>query len=63
MPQLNVDSEFCQAHGVCAAMAPGLIELDDDGYARVLQSSISDDQLETARAAARSCPEGAITVE
>jgi ferredoxin len=56
-----VDPELCIGSGTCIRLAPGAFELDDDGVADVVApDAVPEDKL---RAAARSCPTGAITVE
>ena len=56
-----VDPELCIGSASCIRLAPGAFELDDDGVADVVDPGAApEDQL---RAAARSCPTGAITVD
>jgi ferredoxin len=59
-----LDSEKCQGHGRCYALAPSLFEADDEGYAVLKETGevpagLQDD----ARIAADNCPEYAITIE
>ena len=62
--RIVLDSDKCQGHGRCYALAADLFDADDEGYA-VLQVSgeLTDDQLTRAQLAADNCPEYAITVE
>ncbi len=62
---LLIARERCQGHARCSVVAPGLIELDESGFARVVGDGCcasEADQRRAARAAA-SCPEAAITLE
>ena len=62
--KLTVSAELCRGHGRCYTLAEDLLEDDDDGFvtARGLIIDVPDDQVEDARNAAGSCPEGAITL-
>lgn len=63
MSSVEVDRKKCQGHGQCVAMASGLFELDDDGFAVVLKASLGTEDLLAAQDAEDSCPEQAITLE
>ena len=60
---MHVDAEKCQGHNRCYALAPGLFDVDDYGYAKEIGDGTvpagSEDQ---ARLAASNCPEFAITI-
>lgn len=61
--QLHLDTDACQGHGRCYALAPDLFESDDEGYAvlRLADGEAVPDELERkARLAADNCPEYAI---
>jgi ferredoxin len=60
--KLSVSTELCRGHGRCYSLAEDLLEDDDDGFVTVRGRIIDvpDDQVEDARNAAGSCPEGAI---
>jgi ferredoxin len=62
--KLTVSAELCRGHGRCYSLAEDLLEDDDDGFVTVrgLIIDVPDDQVEDARNAAGSCPEGAITL-
>jgi ferredoxin len=61
--KVEVDAHRCQGHTLCAMAAPELFELSDiDGHATAVDAEVSADREETAREAARSCPEQAITI-
>ena len=60
MIRITLDRAVCAGHALCAARAPDVYRLDDEGYC------CSDGQLvpphleEQARLGARHCPEAAI---
>jgi ferredoxin len=60
--KLTVRSELCRGHGRCYSLAEDLLEDDDEGYvtARGQIIDVPPDQVDDARNAAGSCPEGAI---
>ncbi|KAA9163670.1 ferredoxin [Amycolatopsis acidicola] len=61
--KVRVDTAKCSGHARCAAAAPDLFELDEDGYALPLDGEVPAGQEEDAREGAMSCPEQAITIE
>jgi ferredoxin len=61
--RVQVDSEKCQGHNRCYALAPTLFEFDDYGYASAAgDGAVPADQEHAARLAAANCPEFAITI-
>jgi ferredoxin len=61
--RVHLDSEKCQGHNRCYALAPELFDVDDYGQAVLLvDGDIPDDLHEKARLAAANCPEFAIQV-
>lgn len=61
---VKLDSEACQGHGRCYALAGALFDSDDEGYAVLKTEGAVPPGLEdAARLAADNCPEFAITVE
>ena len=61
--RIQVDSEKCQGHNRCYALAPELIDVDDYGNAMVIgDGSVPPELEERARLAAANCPEFAITI-
>lgn len=62
--KLTVDAGLCRGHGRCYNLAEDLLEDDDEGFvtARGQIIDVPDDQVDDARNAAGSCPEGAITL-
>lgn len=64
--RITLDSEKCQGHGRCYALAPDLFDTDDDGYAILLvtapDGTLAPEQQDAAVLAADNCPEFAIAV-
>jgi ferredoxin len=62
--RILIDRDACTGHGRCYALAPDLIEVDDQGYPTVLGEPIDvpADQVEFAEEAEASCPEAAISI-
>ena len=63
--KLEVDGKLCRGHGRCYTVAPDLLEDDDDEGFVTARGQVIDvplDQVDTARDAAGSCPERAITL-
>ncbi|ROO87990.1 ferredoxin [Actinocorallia herbida] len=60
--RLEIDPALCQGHARCAAVAPELFELDDDGYIAGRGREFDPALEEAARKGARACPEKVITV-
>ena len=58
-----VDTERCQGHNRCYALAPELFDVDDYGTAMVVGDGIVTPELEEkARLAVANCPEYAISI-
>jgi len=61
--RVHLDSEKCQGHNSCYALAPELFDVDDYGQAVLLiDGELPDDLHEKARLAASNCPEYAIKI-
>ena len=59
---VRVDTEKCQGHNRCYALAPELFDVDDYGQAIVIGDGRVPPELEDkARLAVANCPEYAIT--
>lgn len=58
-----IDREQCSGHGRCAAVAPDVFDLDDEGYSFLLVEHIDGKLEEQAREAAATCPERCIHLE
>ena len=59
-----MDTEKCQGHNRCYALAPELFDVDDYGQAVVIGDGDVPPELEDkARLAVANCPEYAISIE
>jgi ferredoxin len=59
-----VDTERCEGHGRCFALASELFELDDYGTSTVLgDGRVRPDQEDVLRIVAANCPEYAVVIE
>ena len=56
MRRLEVDWVACDGHGLCAALLPERVELDDWGYPVIGDPTVPGPLLRHARAAVSSCP-------
>jgi ferredoxin len=62
--KIHVDPTLCQGHNRCAALAPDLFDIDDDGYASAAgDGTVPQDHADAAELAADNCPEQAITLD
>ena len=62
---VKVDSEKCQGHNRCYAMAPAMFKVDEYGYATPRGDGVlkTEQDFELARRAVDNCPERAISIE
>jgi ferredoxin len=60
--RVHVDPQRCQGHARCAALAPEVFELDENGFSTTRDTPVSPALQVDAGKAVRSCPEEAITV-
>ena len=61
--RVEVNTELCQGHNRCYALAPELFDVDDYGTAMVIGDGTVPAELEEkARLAAANCPEYAISI-
>ncbi len=62
--KVSVNSDACEGHNRCYAIAPELFEVDDYGYATAKGDGTVAPELEDkARLAVDNCPEYAISIE
>jgi len=62
--KIRVDLGRCQGHNRCLAVAPELFDVDDQGYALVLNDGqVPDQATEQAELAVDNCPERAIELD
>ncbi|MBI5289516.1 MAG: ferredoxin [Chloroflexi bacterium] len=64
LKKVTVDSEKCQGHNRCYAMAPGMFKVDEYGYATPRGDGVlaSEADIELAQRAVENCPERAIEI-
>jgi ferredoxin len=61
--RVQIDSEKCQGHNRCYALAPELFDVDDYGQALVRDDGeVPADLVDKARLAVANCPEFAISI-
>jgi ferredoxin len=60
--RIRIDKARCAGHARCAAVAPEIYALDDDGYISVEEIDVPPGKEDIARRGARACPERIITV-
>jgi ferredoxin len=61
--RVTVNSELCQGHNRCYALAPELFDVDDFGSAIVIgDGEVPEALIPKARLAVDNCPEYAITI-
>ncbi len=62
--RVSVNTDLCQGHNRCYALAPELFDVDDYGTAVVIGDGTVPPELEDkARLAVANCPEYAITID
>jgi ferredoxin len=54
--RLEVDPTVCDGHGLCAELAPELVELDEWGYPILADANVSDRLRQHAKRAVAACP-------
>lgn len=60
--RIIADQKLCSGHARCAAVAPDVFDLTDDGYIAFAEKTVSPDQEAAARRGVRACPERALTL-
>lgn len=61
--KIRIDKASCVGNARCAAVAPNLFPLDEDGYIAVSEIDVPPGQEQLARRGARACPERIIVIE
>jgi len=61
--RIIVDRAICAGHALCAAKAPEVYQLDDEGYCCSNGVEVPPHLHEQARLGARHCPEAAIVLD
>ena len=61
--RVSIDTEKCQGHGRCFALAPDLFDLDDLGVSSVIgDGTVPLDRERAVRLVVANCPEFAIEI-
>ena len=61
--KIRIDKAACVGNARCAAVAPELFPLDENGYIRIAELNVPPGKEALARRGARACPERIILVE
>ena len=61
--RIKVHNDKCQGHARCAASAPDIFKLDDDGYILPGDIEVSPGDEKRASIGAANCPECALDIE
>jgi ferredoxin len=61
--KIRIEKIACVGNARCAAVAPELFPLDENGYILVEEIDVPPGQEELARRGARACPERIILIE
>ena len=60
---VKVSKDACIGCGACQALVPEVFDLNDDGFAYVLENADIENKIEDVQEAADNCPTGAISVD
>lgn len=58
--RVALDESKCSAHGVCAALAPGIFRVADDGTLQILVDVLDESHLPLVEEAIEACPTAAL---
>jgi ferredoxin len=61
--KIHIDKAACVGHARCAAVAPDIYELDENGYIAQAEIDVPPGKEKEAVRGARACPERIITIE
>jgi ferredoxin len=62
--KLVLDTDACQGYGLCHAAAPALVDLDDSGYAELIdEGNVPASEHNHAHDAVDACPARALRVQ
>jgi ferredoxin len=61
--KIRINKAMCVGNARCAAVAPDLFPLDDDGYISVEEIDVPAGMEDLARRGAKACPERIIVIE
>lgn len=60
--KIRADKTLCSGHARCAAAAPEIFVLDDDGYISFTEREVRPEEEVMARRGVRACPERALSL-
>jgi len=60
--KIKADNKLCSGHARCAAVAPEIFLLDDDGYIAITELEVPPEKAALARRGVRACPERALSI-
>jgi ferredoxin len=60
--KVKVDRSICAGHALCAAKAPEIYKIDDEGYSIADGVEVPPNLVDKAKLGAAYCPERAITL-
>lgn len=60
--KIKADHKLCSGHARCAAVAPDIFLLDDDGYTAITELEVPPEKAALARRGVRACPERALSI-
>ncbi len=61
--KITIDPALCSGHARCAAAAPEVFRLDDDGYALPFGGEVPPELEQAAGDGELACPERAVTID
>jgi ferredoxin len=61
--KIRINKAMCVGNARCAAVAPQLFPLNDEGYIAVEEIAVPEGMEQLARRGARACPERIIVIE
>ena len=61
--RIVLDKERCSGHGLCAANAPDVYDVDDRGYCVLRSIEVAGARVAEARRGAKACPEQALRIQ
>lgn len=60
--KVTLDTDLCEAHGLCEVSAPELFQLGDEDIVTILDDNPAPELHDAARRAAGSCPRIAVQI-
>lgn len=58
--KISVDTDRCEANGICVGIAPDMFELDDDDLLHVDSEDLDPARITDAEEAVAQCPKAAL---